>query len=294
VLLGLLTAGGTLTLYYDFIPRSHHMLRTQVFGDIEDILYTALKRQGSLRHPKRQYAMWVRQVQGHRLIDVIFKQRDDRGNYSTVARAREAHIHFVSERNVISVEMSYVNTFSENGVGAFFQDETQEVPVPTDLLGPNYLQRPSDLSWEGLLQRRQEVADEVRQAAENAEHPPVPPDAPPELAQDMAKAFRNLLPVKQREQHVIEVELYMRPALAVGCLCFALIGGPVGIWFSRADYLSAFVSCFLPTVFVYYPLLLCGTNLAKDGRIPPAVGLWAANAAVGGAAVVLYWRLLRR
>jgi lipopolysaccharide export system permease protein len=110
----------------------------------------------------------------------------------------------------------------------------------------------------------------------------------------MAKAFRNLLPVKQREQHVIEVELYMRPALAVGCLCFALIGGPVGIWFSRADYLSAFVSCFLPTVFVYYPLLLCGTNLAKDGRIPPAVGLWAANAAVGGAAVVLYWRLLRR
>ena len=86
----------------------------------------------------------------------------------------------------------------------------------------------------------------------------------------------------------------MRPALAVGCVCFVLIGAPVGIWFSRADYLSAFVSCFLPTIVIYYPLLLCGTNMAKDGRLPPAVGLWMANGAVGLIGIVLYARLLRR
>src|SRR5205085_4991902 len=131
----------------------------------------------------------------------------------------------------------------------------------------------------------QEVADEVLQAAEDIEHPPIP---------EAREYYRFTALNKQREQHVIEAELYMRPALAVGCLCFALIGGPVGIWFSRADYLSAFVSCFLPTVFVYYPLLLCGTNLAKDGRVPAAVGLWLANGAAALAALVLYARLLRR
>src|SRR2546421_11571747 len=39
VLLGLLTAGGTLALYYDFIPRTHQLLRTHGFGNIEDVLY---------------------------------------------------------------------------------------------------------------------------------------------------------------------------------------------------------------------------------------------------------------
>jgi lipopolysaccharide export LptBFGC system permease protein LptF len=47
-------------------------------------------------------------------------------------------------------------------------------------------------------------------------------------------------------------------------------------------------------VVVYYPLLLAGTNMAKDGRISPLLGLWAANAAVGAIGVLLYARLLRR
>jgi lipopolysaccharide export system permease protein len=50
----------------------------------------------------------------------------------------------------------------------------------------------------------------------------------------------------------------------------------------------------LPTVFVYYPLLLSGGGLAKEGKIPMVVGVWAANVVVGLAAVVLTFRLIRR
>ena len=100
--------------------------------------------------------------------------------------------------------------------------------------------------------------------------------------------------IKAREQAMVEVELYQRPALAVGCLCFVLLGCPVGIWFSKSDYLSAFVTCFLPTLFVYYPLLLCGTNLAKEGRISAAAGMWAANVVAAVAAVVMYGRLFKK
>ena len=80
----------------------------------------------------------------------------------------------------------------------------------------------------------------------------------------------------------------------LGCLVFALIGCPVGLWANRADYLSTFVICFLPAVCVYYPLLLAGSNMAKDTRLPLVVGCWLANAVVGGAGAVLAWRLLRR
>ena len=59
----------------------------------------------------------------------------------------------------------------------------------------------------------------------------------------------------------------MRPALSLGCLCFVLIGGPIGIWTNRADFLSSFVIGFLPAVMLYYPMVMCGTNLGKDGKI---------------------------
>ena len=91
----------------------------------------------------------------------------------------------------------------------------------------------------------------------------------------------------------MNAELHSRPAMALGCLCFVMVGCPVGIWFGRSDYLSAFISCFLPIVFIYYPLLLCGSNFAKDGHLPAQVSLWLANGLLVIAGVGLSWRLLR-
>ena len=92
----------------------------------------------------------------------------------------------------------------------------------------------------------------------------------------------------------MDAEFWMRPALAGGCMVFALIGCPVGLWANRADYLSTFVVCWLPTVVVYYPLLLAGSNMGKDGKLPMPLGCWLANLTVGLAGVALTWRLLRR
>ena len=63
--------------------------------------------------------------------------------------------------------------------------------------------------------------------------------------------------------------------------------------FSRGDYLSAFITCFLPIVVVYYPLMLCGTNLAKEARFNEVVLVFGADVLVGLAGVVLFRRLLR-
>jgi lipopolysaccharide export system permease protein len=85
----------------------------------------------------------------------------------------------------------------------------------------------------------------------------------------------------------------MRLALSVGCLFFILVGCPVGILLCRSDYLSSFVICFLPIVFIYYPLLLCGTGMAKEGRLPPVPLVWAANGVVAVMGVGLFGRLLK-
>ena len=43
--------------------------------------------------------------------------------------------------------------------------------------------------------------------------------------------------------------------MAWGSLFFVIVlGAPVGILFARRDFLSAFISCFMPIIVVYYPL----------------------------------------
>ena len=72
-----------------------------------------------------------------------------------------------------------------------------------------------------------------------------------------------------------------------------MVGCPIGIWISKSDYLSAFITCFLPIVIVYYPLMLCGINLSKSGKVPIAIAVWPANAIMAFAALLLMRRLLR-
>ena len=111
---------------------------------------------------------------------------------------------------------------------------------------------------------------------------------------DQDRHYQSQIDNVNRQVRNVQAEFYTRPALAVGCLVFALIGCPVGIWANRADYLSTFVICWLPTMLAYYPLLFAGSNLGKDGKIPLGLGCWLANIAVGAAGLALTVRLLRR
>jgi lipopolysaccharide export system permease protein len=71
-------------------------------------------------------------------------------------------------------------------------------------------------------------------------------------------------------------------------LFFVLVGAPVGVFFGRRDFLSAFISCFLPIIAIYYPLTLAGVNVSKEGLVDPVIALHAGNLVLGlGAAYVL-------
>ena len=67
----------------------------------------------------------------------------------------------------------------------------------------------------------------------------------------------------------------MRIALAGGSFFFVLLGAPVGILFARRDFLSAFITCFVPIILIYYPLMLLGMNLGKEGLLEPWLALLA-------------------
>src|SRR5207253_1580154 len=91
----------------------------------------------------------------------------------------------------------------------------------------------------------------------------------------------------------IDTEYHMRVAFALGCICFALVGCPVGIWFSKSDYLSAFITCFLPVVTIYYPLMFCMINLARVGKFAPWLTIYGADLLMVAVGLVLFRKLAR-
>ncbi len=296
VFLGVVTSAITLGLYLDVIPSTHHLMRTMFLDNVEEMLYDMLRRDHQINQPRMAHKMWVRQVHGKKLQQAIFKQCNKEGKAEWTAFAKEAELRVDRKRSLILVKMIQGEVISEKGEQrAYFDERTWEVPFPPDFDSKVKKRRASDLTWWEVEEMRQELIAEIeKKDAEIAllkarlllrDHPVALPDH-----------IRNLEYARLQdvgELRGLDAEVQMRPALALGCLCFVLVGCPVGIFFSKSDILSAFITCFLPIVFLYYPLLLCGTNLAKNNNIPAALTVWAANAVVFVLSLELFRRLLK-
>src|SRR5207248_3318795 len=111
--LGLATSALTFVLSLDVIPSSHHLLRTMFIGNVEELLYNILKREGCIRHSKIDYTIYVQRVQGRKLLEALFMHRDTKSKrldskeqlYDVIAWAREAELHADLEHNQLVVTM---------------------------------------------------------------------------------------------------------------------------------------------------------------------------------------------
>ncbi len=295
LLLGVTMSATTLALYYHVIPYTHHLLRSMVFNDAEELLYSVLRKQHMISHSQLPYSMFVKEVQGKKLLNVVIKKRDDKDHrVNFVTHAREAELRVDMGKKLLLVRMRNGFVSGEDGSQGEFADKVFELALPKDFGNPGQ-RRPRDQTWQELLARRVELEETVREDEQQisaATAGLLLQDVP----LDLPTHRKNL--VERRKAHegqltAIHVELQMRPALSLGCLCFILVGCPVGIWFSRSDYLSAFITCFLPIVIVYYPLLLCGTGMARDSKLLLVPLVWGADAVVGTVGLALFWKLVR-
>jgi lipopolysaccharide export system permease protein len=293
VLLGAVISAATMGLYYRIIPYTHHLMRTMFLSDVQEVLYNMLRRDKAIQHPKIDFMVVVRQVQGHKLIDAVFKRRDKNGHIDVVIRAREAELDVDAKKNKLMVHMHCGDILHGTNDGGFFLDHLEAVDLPAFIA--RHPPKPRDMTWKEMGKRREKLVEDDEAATEEiaaALAKEALGEAPPRLREhlDNLNERRRLI---RSDISQIDTEYQMRPALSLGCLCFVLIGCPVGIWFSRSDYLSAFITCFLPIVFLYYPLMLCGTNFAKEGKLHPALTVWAADALVALVGLVLYTRLAK-
>jgi lipopolysaccharide export system permease protein len=297
VAVGVVMSGVTMGLYYHLIPYSHHLLRAMVFNDAEELLYSIIQKNKCLRHNQMPYEMYVKDVQGRKLVSPVFKRRAQGGQSNqtdVVAQAREAYMRVNMAKRQVLLHMRYGVATLEDGSPVYFEDREWEVPLPQNF-GPESTKRPRDLTWQELRAKREQLQQQVdAKATEIAltASQQLMEGAPSSLPEHL-KNLRFELAHLQSQIRYIDVEMQMRPALSFGCLCFILVGCPFGIWLGKSDYLSAFITCFLPICILYYPLMLCGTGMAKEGRINMYPLVWGANAVVGVIGLGLFWKLLK-
>ncbi len=296
LLLGTLVSAATFVLTLDVIPTSHHLLRTLFLEDVEEFLYSMLKREGSIRHSKINYAIYVNRVQGRELHDATFMRLNPQDqHYDIIARARKADLLVDMPRKQILVHMRHCYISTDNGADdGYVEDRVWPVELPNDFF-PTGKSSARAMTWREIEENIEKLqSDRENSINDAATHQAVINTG--KAPHNFAPHVHNLINHKRiidGQLRLMFTELHMRPALALGCLCFVLVGCPVGIWFSRSDYLSAFITCFLPIVFLYYPLLLCGINFAKAGKVAPFAALWTANGLMAMIALVLFRKPLR-
>jgi lipopolysaccharide export system permease protein len=309
LLLGVIATGATASLYHTTIPATQREFYEAVLADPEEVLYNQLRRDRCLRHPSLPYVLYVRDVEGKRLVDVVVKRRkkikdaatgaEVSFGYDYVARMPEARLRVDVDGGKLSIDPDRYVVHERALEGASNSAAPIVMDLPDSVSGKEARLRISALTYPELPDRIAAVTAErdafaqrraeIRAEGERSTNPQVRA-----AAQTEARGLQYQYDMKARQARNLRAEIHARPALAASCLVFALLGCPVGIWANRSDYLSTFVICFLPALVVYYPLLLAGSDLGKSGRVPMGLGCWLADIVLAHIAVFLIWRFLRR
>ncbi|MCS7167995.1 MAG: LptF/LptG family permease [Gemmatales bacterium] len=292
--LGVACSAGLFLLVGDTIPRLHHRLRSIILEDVEEWLYARLRRDRRINEPKLGYAIWVKEVQGRRLISPTFVRRDAQGRDEIIAVAREAELQVDMQEEVLRVYMVQGEIVRDyqgpREVRLAFDEEVLPVPLPPT--GLRRTPRPREMTnrqirdrLASILYEQSVVSRQLHEALARGDDA----NTSPSLKQKQAhlEYLRNTV-------NELRTELAQRPALASSCIFFVLIGSAVGIWFHRRDYLSSFVTCFLPIVLTYYPLMMFGINMGKKGQLDPRYGMWMGNALLGVVGLALLVWIRRR
>jgi lipopolysaccharide export system permease protein len=297
ILLGIGATAVTACLYYDVIPTSQYLLRTRWLQAAEDLFYRMLQNRMHGDLPGLGYKVWVRDVHGRELIDVIFKRPGPQGRYDVVGHAQSADLSIDAEHNQLLVHLKkgeIIDVVRETQIG--FTERTLPLRLPDQFLALSKGRGFRELTIPELVGHREKALNQLAQldaalnggpngeARGDAEACETPPRA------DLERS-RNWFRYDLRST---EIQLSIRPAVAFSCFGFMLVGCPVGVWVRRKDYLSTFVACFIPTIGIYYPFLLRGIQLSERGRANPFVALWVGDIVLLAAGLVMVARLVRR
>src|SRR5690606_36356621 len=146
-----------------------------------------------------RYTMFVKSVKGRKLINPVVKRKGANGQTDIVAHAREADLRVDMTRMLLIVHMRFGVVTSKDS-STYFTDQIFEMPLPEGI--GRYENRPRDMTWEQLVRREQEIAEELEHAtglSQDAELKAEGPGAGPESS-------KHVLNLKERVRYLVKLK----------------------------------------------------------------------------------------
>src|SRR5258708_14281532 len=176
-----------------------------------------MTREGEFKQPKANFSIFVRKVEGHKLINVIFKQRNANGEPHVVISAHEAELQVDMVNKIVRVFMRNGEVCDPSRTTFAFRDHMEEVALP-ESLGGAYEARPSDLTWAEIKEKQKEIQakiDETLTSIAAAEAGNLPNHARENWPRHR-KDLDYLYAFQRSTLFQLNAELQMLPALAAG------------------------------------------------------------------------------
>jgi len=114
--------------------------------------------------------------------------------------------------------------------------------------------------------------------------------AQPRQLSNPERPLRELARDKSAGWREARVEMYRRFAFPMACFAFALIAVPLGAQPRRGGRAASSLIAIL-LIASYYLLLIIGAGMARQGTVPPAIGMWIADGVLALAGLVLLPRM---
>jgi lipopolysaccharide export system permease protein len=303
LIMGFALSTGLYYLSHGPIPIANHKAKLTIFKNFEDAFYKALKLEREFNNAGWPFLIMVQDVdvENRIMFNAIFKHRAAKGagteTFDLVVQAKRARIKFDLDKGEahIFLEDSEISNGGKSDDVMIIDGREIVMPIP-DKTNTSYEKRiqewtSGELTKEQVDFRRKIARERKRQAIDAA------------LCigsgrlqwvrwNDVQTSFVDYGYWTRRVSEY-ETEKQLRSAQAFGTLFFVLLGAPVGILFARRDFLSAFISCFMPIIGAYYPLMLLGVNLGKEDVLDPVGALWAGNVLLGVLSVFTLRPVLR-
>lgn len=286
--MGAALSGSLLSLANDAIPRANSQAKAAIFKNFEDNFYKWLKLEGEFNNPEWPFLIKVQDVdlETRTMHTALFKHRNKKaggsGSFDLVVSARTAKIRFDMEKNeaLVYLDGSNISGDSKSGDVFLINDKTLVMQMP-DRAGKAGLEKRIQEYTRGELIKEQAgllglIARERKRQAVGAALSVASGRLDRVDWSHVQKAFIDYGHWGQKYREY-ETEKQLRIAQSFGSLIFVILGAPVGILFAKRDFLSAFISCFMPIILLYYPLMLLGVNLGKEGVLNPVLALWSGN-----------------
>lgn len=304
----ILFAGGISgSLYFltqTWIPDCAYQAKLVVFKDVEETFYKYLRAQREFK-PRENMPFFIKvsDVKGKVMINPLIKHvkpgYEKTGECDMIIQADKANIHFDLENNVMRVKLegAEIQRFDADSPVMIINNRREAVFPLSDSRQSRMLDKKiqeftnteltAELAKFYKMRSRSRIEQAVRAGLMFGTGRIDKVDWP-----GVQDAYRNY-GFWIGECQKFETEKEFRRALSFGSLLFVILGAPVGIIFARRDFLSAFISCFLPIIMIYYPLILLGQNMSKDGTLPPIVALWIGNALLAALSLFVFPPVIR-